>query len=685
MDMHIGALIQITTINDEVYEGVVQTISIDEKKIIIKKAKNCNTGEVYEREVHLFGDQITDLKIIQNPAEKEKKAEGKKQPSKLSNLSNEFNNIKVEQTLSSINQTDISQKKDVLLDTSDNGSSLTQINHINPSAYLSGFEKVQKAKLTEPPLAVLLNSLNNEFNAVMTKLNNQKVLSIIAEGQAVNRFGHISLLTVASREMVYIIDLEAFDGFPNSLKDLIENANVLKVVHDVRMTSDCLYHIYGICPKNIFDTQVADAFIKRQMFGEFPDEVTSLAKCVETYLGICPCTFETDKSSIIQKTRNIWEKRPLHKDFLSVCAEACMYLRELRPIMMEKLLIEFLYGVDIYLDVARNMSDNQIKLVNSKKLPREFSHISYLKQNRSKRFVKHSKQHYKDKTSDTPAENVRSGWDDGVNFHDKYQEKHGSIVECLDNTSSPLIDPTKPVLKRKDEENSPKETARILDATRNFYDKDENERFNIGVNSSVHQTFSNGNFEDLSVFQFSKYNQVNLNALDDNTMSSTSDSNDDFFSSKVGKPLSKRHTHTLTNSGKTMLRNLLRPVKNENSNPKEFQQHATNSNKNGSFKNHTEKTMSSSKNISSTYNNTASFKNEEIKTPIVKKSFGRGQYLALMSELFEKNPSRNEPKTFGEMGVFEFPSDDELLDTPHVAPMVASLPALSKSVSVLKK
>ena len=40
-----------------------------------------------------------------------------------------------------------------------------------------------------------------------------------------------------------------------------------------------------------------------------------------------------------------------------------MYLRELKPIMMEKLLADYLHGVDIYLNVVRKQADHAVKYV----------------------------------------------------------------------------------------------------------------------------------------------------------------------------------------------------------------------------------------------------------------------------------------------------------------------------------
>lgn len=49
--------------------------------------------------------------------------------------------------------------------------------------------------------------------------------------------------------------------------------------------------------------------------------------------------------------------------FLLLLFQKAMYLRELKPIMMEKLLADYLHGVDIYLNVVRKQADHAVKYV----------------------------------------------------------------------------------------------------------------------------------------------------------------------------------------------------------------------------------------------------------------------------------------------------------------------------------
>lgn len=56
----------------------------------------------------------------------------------------------------------------------------------------------------------------------------------------------------------------------------------------------------------------------------------------------------------MQTNAAVWEERPLPEKLLNAAAEHVMYLRDLRVAQMERLMAEFLYGVDIYLSVVRD-------------------------------------------------------------------------------------------------------------------------------------------------------------------------------------------------------------------------------------------------------------------------------------------------------------------------------------------
>ena len=267
-----------------------------------------------------------------------------------------------------------------------------------------------------------------------------------------------------------------------------------------------------------------------------------------------------------------------------------------------------------------------------------------------------------------------------------------------------MIDCSKPVLKKKGERNSSeksnyvKKKAEPLNDVRDVYNRHES---NIEFDTSVSLgTSKKGNCElscdgssnDLSsVFPSAKSKNWRGNPKtfhDDYVMSTTSDSDDGVYSvsSNLDKPINEAHLCEISDSEKLSSRNLFQAGESGNSHFEVMaQKPITSPNITGLTKPPTDKMVSNFKNMELRSNITPPFSNEKVKTSIVQKSCGRGRYLNLMSELFEKNPVGITQRAFGEKEVFDFPSDEEILETPHVIPMVANLPALSQSVSVLKK
>jgi len=58
------------------------------------------------------------------------------------------------------------------------------------------------------------------------------VISLVVDGYKLNRFAKISMLTIGTRQMVYLFDIQSLgkDAFAEGLLSVIENPNILKVV-----------------------------------------------------------------------------------------------------------------------------------------------------------------------------------------------------------------------------------------------------------------------------------------------------------------------------------------------------------------------------------------------------------------------------------------------------------------------
>ncbi|XP_057312961.1 piRNA biogenesis protein EXD1-like [Hydractinia symbiolongicarpus] len=713
MDRFPGRRVRIDT-GDGFCEGIIKSIDQKELKLVLRKVKDCKTGEIMKMEQHFFGDQIKDLTLLDDDVERSEDNERVKTVGNKSVMKS--NNKKV----TKMNK-DVTQDQDIFMDASDTGTSLFQMPQMDPSLYLSGFEYIKPIanELKEPPSAVLIGKLGDGFSNAISKVKSQKVISLVAEGRNISRFGDINLLLIGTRKMVYIFDIASIgkDCFSEGIASILEDKNILKVVHDVRMLSDCLHYIYNVKPVNVFDTQVADAFIHKQSTGFFPREVSSLTECVVTYLNINPsdCTFESEKKKLLQANINIWLERPLEMDFLKVCAMAAMYIRELRPVMMERLLAEYLCGVDVYLDSVRDMSNHAAKLVNRQRLPEGFQKISGLKeqgrhhnnQNKrnNRRFLKERELENYNSGSFEESMKRRGPWDTGIEFKERHREIHGEIVECMDR-KTPLLNPTKPILKT----NNSRAENNIVTTQASVIQKDVNaaskattttrgsvisKTNNVDDRSNIsnYSDNKNDNQPTSNRFQSDPYKFDEKSFYDEFQMS-TSDSDDssiylssacDSISEMSIKSKTFADRAKMTPAGKQLIKNYLgsntSKTKNETKSPSNpTTPPSINESEYPKLTADSERHKKQSKKVS------ISPKGVNITTtPNVG---GRGRIHQLLIEQSLKN-TKTEPVTrrvfTTERESYDFPSDDELLDTPHVASMVGEDIVNGERINVLKK
>lgn len=77
------------------------------------------------------------------------------------------------------------------------------------------------------------------------------------EGVNLSRVGSVELISISFKSMdVFLVDM---GGNPDpviikTVRELMENEMVVKIIHDCRMDCDALFHLHGIEVKNIHDT-----------------------------------------------------------------------------------------------------------------------------------------------------------------------------------------------------------------------------------------------------------------------------------------------------------------------------------------------------------------------------------------------------------------------------------------------
>jgi ribonuclease D len=121
-------------------------------------------------------------------------------------------------------------------------------------------------------------------------------------------YAQLCLLQVATPDVLACVDPLAMDIAP--LLDLIYAPERLKIVHAARQDLEVLYDIRGAVPENIFDTQIAAAYLG------FDDQI-GYGALVETICGVTLAKAHT---------RTNWAQRPLSAAQLHYAEDDVRYL-----------------------------------------------------------------------------------------------------------------------------------------------------------------------------------------------------------------------------------------------------------------------------------------------------------------------------------------------------------------------
>ncbi|KAJ8297508.1 hypothetical protein KUTeg_024039 [Tegillarca granosa] len=99
--------------------------------------------------------------------------------------------------------------------------------------------------------------------------------------------------------------------------------------------------------------QVADVFVYRLHMGkgDWPRYVKGLAAALLDHLGLSEDQIYSlaIRQNFKKEDQEVWAQRPVRRQMLELAMKNVMYLRELRIVLMEKMLAEFVAGVDLYL------------------------------------------------------------------------------------------------------------------------------------------------------------------------------------------------------------------------------------------------------------------------------------------------------------------------------------------------
>lgn len=253
----------------------------------------------------------------------------------------------------------------------------SQYNYSKQSIFCFYYKHIKNTKVIQ------LEQIDNEFLEAVQHIQRQSMIGVAAEGINMSRIGKMCWLQVLADATVYLFDILALgrEAFEQGLRSVFQSEMLLKVVHDCRAIADILHHVYNVKMVNVFDTQVAEVMVYRMDYGgNLPRYVKSLSSCLQKYLNLSNDEISFDRvcQFFSNKDQSEFAKRPLPDHIRIILVRHVMYLLELRYVMMECMLKEFVFGVNIFLDDIKNAPDQDISchLGNRHRLPNKFAELN---------------------------------------------------------------------------------------------------------------------------------------------------------------------------------------------------------------------------------------------------------------------------------------------------------------------
>ncbi|XP_075008262.1 piRNA biogenesis protein EXD1 isoform X2 [Calonectris borealis] len=349
-----GALLEKTvkvTLKCGVFQGVLQHVNPD-RSLLLRTVKNLETGRSTPGVKMFFGREIVNVELLDEP-------DSGKGTAMLSECTSAVEENKQADT----GPADCGPWSSPCV------SLESQLRASNSLKYsLSEKENVEYT---------VVDCFQQKFGPAVLHLKQQCVVSIAGEGVNLCRHGKLSWL----------------EAFKNGLQMVLEDKNILKVMHDCRWISDCLFHQYGVLLFNVFDTQVADAMQFSMVTGGFlPHRVCTLQECLMQHLKI-PSKWDAimkRRQQIASENPDIWFLRPFPASLLEALALKAKCLLLLHSSLMDNLMSDLTAAVHDYLNAFRTGSGDRLGSTKPTcmELPEELRQLADIQKLRREKAIK---------------------------------------------------------------------------------------------------------------------------------------------------------------------------------------------------------------------------------------------------------------------------------------------------------
>ncbi|XP_074005608.1 piRNA biogenesis protein EXD1 [Numenius arquata] len=370
----LGALLERTvklTLRCGVFQGVLQHVNPD-RSLLLRRVKNLETGRSTPGVKMFFDHEIVNVELLEEP-------DSGKGTAALSECTSA-----------------VEGNKRAEAGPADCGPWTSLCDSLESQLRVSNSLKYSLSeKKEEENVKYTVVDCSQQFGPAVLHLKQQCVVSVAGEGVNLCRHGKLSWLEVATSSHIFLFDIFFLGpwAFKNGLQMVLEDKNILKVMHDCRWISDCLFHQYGVLLSNVFDTQAADVLQFSMATGGFlPHRVCTLQECLMQHLKIpskCDAIMKCGQH-VASENPDIWFLRPFPASLLKAFALKAMYLLLLHSTLMDNLMSDLTAVVHDYLNAYRTASGHHLGSTNSTcmELPEELRQLARIQKLRRENAVK---------------------------------------------------------------------------------------------------------------------------------------------------------------------------------------------------------------------------------------------------------------------------------------------------------
>ena len=183
-----------------------------------------------------------------------------------------------------------------------------------------------------PSRLYIVDQVGDMFEEAIARVQAAGQVGVSCEGGLLGRASPLALLLLATKEDVFMFDVQMMgeDCWQYGLRTVLQEPQLLKILHDCRQLSDCLWHKHNVRLAGVYDTMAGDmVYISANLlFGLLPRYTRSQAHLVRDYLGVEDeqIAFPRYRRSRLSEEQAVWRARPLAAHMQLLAARGVLYL-----------------------------------------------------------------------------------------------------------------------------------------------------------------------------------------------------------------------------------------------------------------------------------------------------------------------------------------------------------------------